>query len=258
MLKLLASIIFSILITSNILAHHHTVTEGRAVGNGEDSSGLAHEVNFIKKHKQHTYSSKIFYRYDKGRDVSGLNLKYKKKAKNNLNYGFTAHVTRNERNDNDWRDVNEQWIWLDKNDIEFSSTVFTTLRIPLGNPTTTKYLLELTGYGSNNWTEELLTISPEAKLTYFSINNGNFDYALYFKLRSYIPLNFGDKDIYKNSLYIGYLYNYSPNLKPYFFIVKTIAYWTKSKEFDEDFPGEQGYDYKSNLNHIGLGINIYL
>ncbi len=253
----LVTIIFLISITTNSLASHHTMEEAKPSSDGESATNIASELNLIKKINDHTYSSSLKYRRDDQRDVFGLELKYKKRAKSNLNYGFIAHLYDGERNDNDWREKNEAWVWYDKNSVELATSIFGTLRLPLGK-SDTAWLLELTGQTMNNWTEKLLTIIPRAKLTYFKIDGSNFKYATYLELKSYIPLNYGDKDIYKNSIYLGLLYNMSKTYKPYIFIQKTLESWTKSSEYEDDFPGQAGYDYESDMNYLGLGLNIYL
>ena len=197
-------------------------------------------------HNVKTVSSYLYEKQNE-RDLHEFSFKIKENLENNIAYGLTTFLRLGERNENDWRPLSGQWRWADEDSAEVTSAIFLSKRFIFKN----KYRLDIMGEGIRNWSENFFTISPEIKFSYF-ISSHN----IFLKYKPYFPLNFSREDIYKESLYLGFLYNASSRYKPSIFLKHTKLTWSESESFSARFPNTK-YAFKSEILSIGLGLNIY-
>ena len=210
--------------------------------------------NIDKKHK---FVGSYFYRRDNDRNITGLELSLRRKVSKFVSYGIEADVRTGMRHDDDWVWKDAKWSWEDDSEPELGTSLFLKFKRGLYFLPGTNWVGSINLKTHNNWTKTLMTLKPEASLTYIHFANGKPIYNIYTKVQYYIPLNFGQDDIYQKWLYLGTMLHWKDNLKPFLFVAYKEENWTQSKDFEERLPNEE-YSSKSKLSYIGIGLNYYL
>lgn len=247
--------IFLILITSSlVIAGHLPSTTEKKDFNPYLISRFFKTIN-----NEHTIVTTIDYRKDDDRNTFSGEISLRRNISRFVQYGLEVDLTDGLRHDEDWVIKNKEsgdWQWKE-GDLEFGSTLFLKLKRDF-------YISERTFSVSanikthNNWTNTLLTLKPEFNLTYHHFNNGVHKFNIYLKNTYYIPFNYSDEDIYTTWYYLGYVHNYSKQLKPAFFIAIKDQTWTPSDKYKETHPLEsEQYKVKSTLSYIGIALNFY-
>lgn len=212
---------------------------------------------FKKVDQKHKFVSSFFYRKDNDRNVMGADFSLRRKVSKNIQYGIEADIRSGIRHDNDWILENGSWVWKDEKDAEFGASLFLKFKKGLYFLPGTNWVGEINFKTHNNWSETLLSLKPEASLTYIHFENGKPLYNIYTKYQAYIPLNYSSEDIYSKWLYIGSMLHWKKNMKPFIFVALKKETWTKSEEIEKAKPN-QDYKSESELSYIGIGLNYYL
>jgi hypothetical protein len=207
--------------------------------------------------KKHKFVASTFFRKDNDRNTYGADFSLRRKVSKHVQYGIEGDVKSGIRHDDDWIIPNGTWEWEDESSTEFGTTLFLKFKKGLYFLPGTNWIGEINLKTHNNWTETLLTLKPEATLTYVHFANGKPLYNIYTKLQYYIPLNYSTEDIYQKWLYLGTMLHWKKNLRPFVFIALKDETWTRSEAFEQ---GHLNADYKatSELSYIGIGLNYYL
>lgn len=243
----------SILLAAQALAGHVPASEEKNNTNPFFIGRAFKNIN-----DQHKLVATAFIRKDDSRTIKGLEASLRRKVNKETYYGIESDITIGNRHDDNWEQNDSgDWYWSNKSsDVELGSSLFLKFKRQLRLLPGKTWVGELNFKTHNNWTKTLLTLKPEASLTYIHFEEGKPIYNLFTKLKFYIPLNYSNEDIYAKWIYIGTLYHYTKNLKPTFFFATKKETWTNSKDFDKIHPGEN-YTQKSTLSYIGLGLNYY-
>jgi hypothetical protein len=212
---------------------------------------------FKKIDDKHKAVSSVFYRKDDDRNVFGADLSLRRKVNKYVQYGIEADLRSGIRHDDDWIVENGSWKWEDESDLELGTSLFLKFKRGLYFLPGTNWVGEINLKTHNNWSETLLTLKPELKLTYIHFKDGKPLYNIYTKYQSYVPLNYSSEDIYQRWLYIGTMLHWKKKLKPFIFVALNKATWTKSEEIEKQKPN-QDYKADSELSYLGIGLNYYL
>ncbi len=246
--------IFLLLITSSIaLAAHIPQGQEKRDGNPYFISRFFKKIDNI-----HTIATTVEYRKEDSRNEATTILSLRRNVSRFVQYGFEADFNYGHRHDNDWQLSSETgtWAWKKSSEnLDFGSSLFLKLRrdFTLGEKL---FSASLNVKTHNNWTKTLLTLKPEATITYHHFSGGEHKYNIYFKNSYYIPLNYSSEDIYLKWYYLGWIFNYSKQVKPFAFIAYKEQVWTKSKDFKLNHP-EENYSQESKLTYLGIGFNYY-
>ncbi|EQC47746.1 hypothetical protein M900_A0238 [Bacteriovorax sp. Seq25_V] len=206
----------------------------------------------------HSIVTTVDLRKEDKRNEGNANISLRRNVSRFVQYGFEADLNYGHRHDNDWQQNTStgNWSWKKSSEnIDFGSSLFLKLRRDIS-------IKEKLFTGSvnlkthNNWTKTLLTLKPELILTYHHFDAGAHKYNIYFKNSYYIPLNYSSKDIYISWYYLGWMFNYSKQVKPFAFIAYKDQTWTKSKDFKRAHPDEN-YELSSKFSYLGVGFNYY-
>lgn len=246
--------IFLILITSSLIwADHHVPVKSE-----EKNNNPYIITRFFKKlSAEHSLVSTFEYRKDNDRNVIQGEFSFRRNISRFVQYGLDADISKGHRHDSDWvKETGDDWKWQD-GEAEFGSSLFLKLKRDF-------YISDKSFSASanikthNNWTKTLLTLKPEFVLTYHHFSEGLHKFNIYLKNKIYIPFNYSDEDIYATWYYLGILFNYERNLKPFIFYAYKKQTWTPTDDFKKDHQAQSDqYKSESTLTYIGVGLNYY-
>ncbi|CBW25860.1 putative exported protein [Halobacteriovorax marinus SJ] len=203
----------------------------------------------------HKFNSKvkslITFSLKEGSSDKDLSLSLRYRLHSNFHIATNFKRSYGLRHDDDW--VKENGVWKWKETKTRGENIFgvhlNAKKIFQDNIFELRTTIERNNSNSNN------TLILRPGVTHIFFKGGAPIINIYARYALYLPMNFSEETIYKQSLYAGVTYHYNSFFKPGLFFKRTSTKWTNSKNAKElQVPS---YSVAESTNSIGLALNFY-
>lgn len=178
-----------------------------------------------------------------------LKLALNRRVLKGLKIGAIYQIQKNERHNDDWEFFSrKKWFW--KNHKDYYENIFggfLTARYLLSTLWMTEFRVQYEVNSSNG--HQLLKLRPG--LQYFWLRNGSPLVNIFLRYEHYLPLNFGDYQMFQSWVYLGSLFHINKQNKVSIHTSIGGWNWSTSREARLKLPAEP-YSVREEAQVFGL------